>query len=503
LNSIDGFNPTFYFCFMKLLFILVLFFSIPNGLFAQSSFSINIINEEEQGVTGQVELRKGNYWFYYFREGFTLQPKDMKGYIFRINDLGDTSSIALNSSDTIRFLFGISRISENEFIAVGNQMDPPFSSTKMLVLKLDSNLNILSKKSYQLSGYGRLSSLNILKKSNTLLYLTGSIYIGNDLVLTKPYLIKINSSGDTLSTKYLDGTSMAGFTNSVFSQDSTQIWMFGAGYGSIISTCRLATDTNFQIKTITALGANSNGPVSFPLVGKTYNNDSVLILGTYLMALQHPQNNDLGITKTDTALQSAPIHYFGKIDTIDYAADFSGLDFINYDSIFYAGTHNIIPFYYSNGVSWIMTGMLDHNLNSRYENYYGGDAYYRTALVTATMDGGSLITAIRHAPVSYHQDIWILKLTPDGVLTNVNSLKTQEYKRVLIYPNPGEDHFFARTGLKNATLRLFDLNSKAIGSYQLKQGVTSIKCSTLVKGIYLYEILINNQIIEAGKWIKK
>ncbi len=479
-----------------LIYLLVPYFSISQG-----SFSINISNNEPSGISGQIELNQGQYIIFYGRNNNPNQLQEIKGYLLKINDFGDTSSVALNSGDTVRYIHKMTKISDNEFLAIGNQIEPPYTNIRMLVLKLDSNLNTIWHKSFQLNDFGVFYSLDILKKSNELFYLTGSIWLKN-FTYSRPYLIKINAMGDTVSTKYLEGLAILGYYNSVFSPDSSQIWMFGPGYGTIGTTCLLATDTNFNIKSIKSLGGNDYGYVNPPLMGKLFNNDSVLILGTYLMELQHPDDDDIGIRKTDTALQPSPIHYFGAVDTVDYAADALGLDFINNDSIFYAGTHNIIPFYYSSGVSWIMTGMLDRNLQPRYERYYGGDAYYRTSFITATMDGGSLISAYKFYPASEHTDLLILKLNPDGLVTGSDQIGKEKMKQVLLYPNPGSDHLFIRTGLKNAVFNLTDTDGKLLLSKRIDQGNTTIGCASFSRGVYFYTVTINDNVVESGKWIK-
>lgn len=487
---------------MRAPFILFFYFIILSPIFSQSSFSITIVDQERQGVSGQIESKKGNYLLYYSKNGYQNQIQDIKGYIFQINDVGDTSSLALNSGDTIRYIRGMTKTSANELIAICNQLDPPYTTTKLMILKLDSNLNTIWRKSFQLNGYGIFLSLDVLRKSDEMIYLVGSIYMDNNPSLTKPFLIKINSLGDTLITKYLPSGSIAGFSNSVFSSDSSRIWMFGGGYGTISGACRLETDTNFNILNVTSLGGNSYGTVSIPLMGRQYNNDSVLLFGSYLRDFNHPTDIDLGISKRDTALQPAPIHYFGAPDTVDYPADGLGLDFIGSDSVFYAGTHNIIPFYWAGGVSWIITGMLDRNLNPRYEHYYGGDAYYRCMFITATLDGGSLITAAKHYPFTEDEDIWILKLTPDGVLTSSRNLDADTFKKALVYPNPGKDHFCIRTGLKHAILNLYDVNGVQAMSNLILPGINSIECKSLPKGLYIYKIVVGDQVIETGIWTR-
>lgn len=485
----------------RTLIFTFIYLLLPGFSISQGSFSVNISKQESSGIAGHFELNKGRYILYYYTYSNSIQLQDIKGYLFMINDFGDTSSVALNSGDTVHYILKMTKTSDNEFFAFGNQIEPPYTDVRMLVLKLDSNLNIIWRKSFHLDGYGRFCSVDVLKKSDELFYLTGSIYLQNK-GYNRPYLIKANALGDTISTKYLEGTSIVGFYNSVFSPDSSQIWMFGAGYGTIGTTCLLATDTNFNIKCVKSLGGNNYGPASLPVMGKLFNNDSVLIIGNYLMELQHPDDTDIGIRKADTTLQPSPIHYFGAVDTVDYPADALGLDFINNDSIFYAGTHNIIPFYYSSGESWIMTGMLDRNLQPRYERYYGGDAYYRTSLITATMDGGSLISAYKFYPASEHTDLWILKLNPDGLVTCSDQIEKGRMKQVLVYPNPGSDYLFIRTGLKNAVFRLNDINGKQLLSKKIDQGNNTIGCASFPRGVYFYTVTINDNVIESGKWIK-
>ncbi len=72
------------------------------------------------------------------------------------------------------------------------------------------------------------------------------------------------------------------------------------------------------------------------------------------------------------------------------------------------------------------------------------------------------------------------------------------------YPNPGGDVLNIRTGLRNATLQVYDMQGRKIHQQEITDEVTSIDASKWNSGTYIWELGTGNgsRILESGKWVK-
>ena len=188
------------------------------------------------------------------------------------------------------------------------------------------------------------------------------------------------------------------------------------------------------------------------------------------------QDDDICISFLDTALNSSPVHYFGAYDTIDDPGAERFIDFIDPSRIFYSGTHNLQFSFYPNGISWIMTGLIDSSLNLIYQNFYGGDAYYVPFSILATKDGGSIILGRRY---DYHTqnneyDVIFLKFDSQGSITGISSKNNNQLQTILTYPNPGADFIIMEGILYGSIFNLFNQTGLLLKSVNLTNGINHI-----------------------------
>ena len=488
------------FFYRKIPVIGFLFFIFIQNAYSQGYYPIIISSPDMNGTDQPIETDNGCFLLPTMKCNNWCITSTQRGYIFKIDAVGDTSSVLLNKGDTIRYLNEIVELGDNQFLGIGTEVAPPYDNFRLLVIKFEIGLNTIWVKSYAIdSNYRFLTSTDILKKSGGGYFIVGDICLTSNPGFSQPYLFSLSSEGDLISMSFLTNLSVGcHLNNSMFSPDSTQFWLFGTGILFNTGCCLVQTDTLFNLINIKPYPEHQKRP----LTAKMLYPDSIITSALYTVISQ-PQEDQIGISIMDTNLTSVPIHYFGTADTIDYPADGTSLDFHNPDSIFYAGTHNIIFGYWNEGVSWIMTGLLDRNLELRYEHYFGGDAYYRTNQIISTSSGGSFIIAAKFWPSSENNDLLIFKLDPDGLLVSLKETSILQMKQVLIYPNPSEGYFNIRAGLKNASIGLYDIFGQKILETQLNRGVTRIDCPGLTSGLYIYKISHKGKTIECGKWMNR
>ncbi|MCF8229443.1 MAG: T9SS type A sorting domain-containing protein [Bacteroidales bacterium] len=289
-----------------------------------------------------------------------------------------------------------------------------------------------------------------------------------------------------------------------FSNDSSDLWIFGGGYGNVNPAggeTRIVFDTNFNYKHANDLGLAS-GYIDVEWITDT----TLLFQSCYPFLEPGPQDQDIGIIETDSSflIDSADIHYMGATDTIDYPAWSQSLDFRHPDSIFYAGDHDVFPWFYPDVYNYIMVGQLDRSLEPRFEYRFGGDRYYWTSNILATSDGGCLVAASTYDYMTqgYEKDIYILKLKKEDLITSSPDLRSPGPLNVKLYPNPGLDHFTLNSDLKRGVFKLYSMEGKLWKSLRVKERKTKIDVPNLPSGIYYYTISSGSQVHESGKWIK-
>ena len=75
---------------------------------------------------------------------------------------------------------------------------------------------------------------------------------------------------------------------------------------------------------------------------------------------------------------------------------------------------------------------------------------------------------------------------------------------VSVYPNPGHDHLIVQRSVdQDMTFVLYDIAGKEMRRVELSELRTAVSTSDLGAGVYLYRLVSNGQMLEAGKWMKQ
>ncbi len=466
-------------------------------LHAQNSFEFVVSNPVNEVILDLLEEETGGFLAVGY-QGDTPTPEDYKGLIIRISPQGDTIIKKYCIADTVFIFQRIERCNDGNYLIFGSAAFPPDYYKKLLIVKLDTNLNILWYRKHELN-VKTIYQRKVLPLGNG-----NGYHIINEVL--KDYnrnlmLCKINENGDLIKTKLfpeLGGGQAIG--DAVYSTDSSNIYIFGTGYNNTWIGSRLIIDTAYTFKYSNLL----------PECADTYMNakwftDSTLLFSACYSYFVNPQRDDIGISETDTSFSNMDIHKYGAIDTINYPAVVQALDFVSNDSIFLAGTHNVVFDFFPHEVSWISIWQLNNNLNSRTEYFYGGDAYYVTYSMICTSDGGCLVAASRydyHVQQERDNDIFILKLKREDLITEIPYTISINKEPVMVYPNPGNEKFIINVEIDNAVICLQDTWGKLIFKGRLKSGSTIINVSKLLSGIYVYTITKEDRVISSGKWVK-
>ncbi|MFA6951267.1 MAG: hypothetical protein WCQ70_11345, partial [Lentimicrobiaceae bacterium] len=444
---------------------IITLFAILNCLvkvtLAQSSYFMTFHSDKNEKPFDVIEDSNHDILAVGIRDIDDSQEDSYNGMIWKIAANGDTLSRVYSFGDTSIYFNYIEQRGESYYI-IGTSFIPPlFEDSKLEVLQLDSDLNVLSKRTIvDRNSYMMID--NKIRKLGDNYYL-----LGMEETDSCNYDIVIKLSEDfSLNNFYRIWEKRCKLMDCLLSPDSNQFWLFTAGYNEEFGPELSVFDTsmnfiqlkNFPYKLWPGTGDLETGYLR-NLTVKWYTDT------TFLVICNHEQtyNNgdilvqELGASVMDSSLSLVPVHYFSNPDTIDYAGFMTNQDFITTDEIFFCGNKNVIAMFYPPFPSWIIAGKLNNQLESEYVNYFGGDAYYRTHSIKATSDGGSIIIGKRydHLTQNYEWDVTFLKLNSEGLITDTKYLPCHITDKAWIYPNPADSYLNIESTYSSGEVRIY------------------------------------------------
>jgi len=495
--------------FKAILFITICALSLFK-LNAQNSFITKFNTPVDEYIGPFIQNAEGVYIGTIGRRIASINYSKCSLYKVSIN--GDTLfSKTFQKPDTLMNAWSIIQSSENpiEYLAYGSGFDTtstPYSLFSYFT-KLDNNFNTIWEKKYILRPSG-VPSLNefwshmISKKDGGYFFASNFDNPGDERLV----LFELSEEGDSLAYRVYEDDS-AGYTLmcTSYNHDSTayQLYTWGAHYIPFNGMAQCIT-VDFDL--------NQTDVKHYPryfddgLAAKLLPNGQLITGGLY-------QNSDLppaeasymAVLKHDTSFNLLAECYVGDPD-YDIRKDngFRSMDFYYPSSIFVAGTFDYTTTVWAQRPSWIVIGKMDSDLNLLTEKYLGGDAYYHFNTITATSDGGALITTLRYDYLTqYHEhDAYIIKLDSMDLTVGVPERKDKKLVDAIVYPNPSSEVVNVRTAIKNAVFELYDLSGKKLLSQPLTTLITQIKLENIIDGTYVWGVLQQNKIIETGKIIK-
>ena len=75
----------------------------------------------------------------------------------------------------------------------------------------------------------------------------------------------------------------------------------------------------------------------------------------------------------------------------------------------------------------------------------------------------------------------------------------------IVFPNPGKDVINLTSGiqLNNGIFTLFDIQGRSIITKKINSTEMQFDASHLVSGTYVWKIMLNNKVMDSGKWVKE
>ena len=193
----------------------------------------------------------------------------------------------------------------------------------------------------------------------------------------------------------------------------------------------------------------------------------------------------------------------GEPTTRDIQPILNAVDMADDKSIYYAYHMDLGD---DNHDSWLVIERFDMNMDAMMTVYYDVHdetdnilTYIRS--IKTAKDGGLFLTGYARDLAS---DVCWMVLTKFNSYLNIEEAHANKLHLAVAYPNPGGDVLNIRTGLRNATLQVYDMQGRIIHQQIITDEVTNIDASKWNSGTYVWKLTVNNEqlTVEEGKWVK-
>jgi len=474
---------------------------------AQEGFEILIDTDMESGIAGALKDSHDNVLFTGMHY-FPGQPLHSMAHITKVTPGGDTASRQFYyGEDTLCTLFRTIELNNNTYIvfgAIGKHLSNKKKCDHLWVMKLDGYLNPLWEKRYKLAGDFWNPMYEVAITADSSIYLAGYAAIDGLTHNQRLFMMKFNTNGDTLKTRYPhysnSSKTIFGIINNA---DNNGVTVFGYGFhitGSTIQAIEIDSSLNYQVfPVIDPLGSDQNNITAKRVTDSTY-----LISGisrNYHSGSSPHYDIQLGLITGDHVFFDR--RWLGRVDTNDYPAWRTSMDFTDKNNIWVSG--NIEHFPSQHIDTEILVYLLDSQLNVKGMKLYGGDMNYSATTTTATSDGGCVLGCrVYDWKNSFANDLdfWIKKVYPNDIITFAEDTPYPYDRDVLVFPNPFGSALQIRTFRNNLAFALFDINGRKVIESDIQWGGNGLNTAGIPKGFYVYTISTNNRVIQTGKLVK-
>ena len=468
---------------------------------SQQGFKINISTEEDEVFWNVAEDFNNNYIFAGYLRHPEPQIPEYSAYVAKISQQGDTIVKTIIKADTINLiLYQVIPLENGSYLFVGKSGDTITGNfIYFFTMLTDNSFNVINTDQVKIPDiYTNIHFKQFYLKENNEQFVIGGKLM-YDMLHGDLFLCKIDSGATILDFKNFifpeHNPDIIGITES----NTANVYsVFGVGFYAYAPLEILEIDTSFNIQTHHVLN-NLIGIKNFKTI-KQFNDSSYLLGG--MSVTMDPYDSNLGLMVFDT---NQTVYYetcLGRDTVWEYPAWQRCLDFIDKNNIYVSG--------FRGGAWWypyqdyVLIWLLDEELNIKASKFFGGDANYHVYSISATSDGGCIVSATRHDETQGDErDIFILKIFEDDLITSAKGTIYRFDYDVLVYPNPGFDYLFFETYDKNLQFNMYNVAGElVIQNNNIKTYQTRINIQGLPKGVYIYNFIKNNTIVQTGKWIK-
>jgi hypothetical protein len=355
------------------------------------------------------------------------------------------------------------------------------TESKLVLYQLDTDLNILETNYYTTPLDHSISMMNVMFDSDSLFVISG--YTSLTSYSSRMFFYKINLDGDSVLLKYSDQTYQLAYQLHESSDSSKYLLFLDGFYPAFGYSGLLQLSKTFDVLEFNYI---------MPHLNKTYASISYqdsLFLTTGITMDQFILKL-MKVNWSGNVLSSST--YFKEIGMKEVPAINSGI--VQSGSDYYFGSTTNIDYHtpdFSSQDSWFHLVKVNQDLETIWEKWYGGDAYYTLRNLLATSDGGCLMVGFKYP---HGVDDLIIRGHYIKVDANGNEVWTADVEisewSYKVYPNPTQSVFnIENNEMDIHSVELFDISGKLLNSVQDCNNTTnSVDLSYFSPGVYLAKI---------------
>jgi hypothetical protein len=492
--------------FLIAILLILLLFNKISIITAQNSFEFLLNSHKDETIFSVIENNESNYVLIGSIHN-TFNYTSSNAIIIIIDNQGELiNSNEIFIQDSLLYLEGVVQKANNNYLCFGRIKTSDSDIHELYVCELDQNLSFIQSRKFKLPENKILNMELPYINSSDQIILYGSIdEITEKALLQDYFFFKISKELDSIQMVIKDESVERQIHVFSILENPTGYFAYVKSYAQSSKSQILTLDDTFTI-----LSYKDIPEAIFGYGHMKAATDSTYYIGGMKTQQGKNQNDDIACVLLDSSHTDIyALEYFGKSDTSDIPGQLTCFDFIEKNTVYFAGTHDfkyggpptMLPYH-----NYLYVIQTDSMLNIKRELFYGGNAAYYVWSVLATSDGGCIISANKfdHETQEDERDALILKL--DSYLNLPVSIEEPKLNacELILYPNPGNDKLFIRTAVQslNGDFMLYDISGKLVRQQIINDRYTELNTTDLPNGTYVYKYILNGQIIESGKWVR-
>lgn len=433
------------------------------------------------------------------------------GLIMKINPNGSYTTTNMVSPDTILTFYSIKVLPSGSYFILGGKFwDNNGLDGQMMVLIMDTAMNILSSKYYDMPApyiWNGGNGCMIEDNDGNLVVAETLLYYENNIERTDFVFYKFNPQGDTLACRIIHTLFDAIPYCLRTVPNSDNFMLISHGYIPFAGQELIFLDSSLNLLKVNRIHSMAIGYFD----SKYWLSDTTfLMVQNFIRSTDTTSEYMFQVYKLDTSATYYEGISFDHSDTIEYVSQIEGMACFDDTTIYISGHQSYNSFLTTTPIK-VFLYLIDKDLNIRGYKVLGGDNYYYSNGVYATTDGGCIVWALR-ADIPYtgnRWDIQIWKVMPEDMFlyTKVETLP-YEIAHARAWPNPARDHLYIGIdGFKpyeNIRFRVFAINGQKYLDQKLIVSGNTIHSNirNLDAGCYIYEIENSFGRKSTGKFIK-
>ncbi len=483
---------------------IIIFFGVTIiniSLFSQNTFCL-IYEEEEHYNNFMYSVETDNeLYIIHFANKYRENVLDVQyGSILKLDEKGQIlKEKKFINSDSSIFLNDIIK-SQNRIFAYSTKGNNSFK-----FWDLDESLNIINEKEYIFSDFENRKITFIRCQHNfdkTAIYLTGNLWDTIYSIPKEAFIMKFSPKGDSLDTKIIQKEDQV----NIYSQSS-----FLNRDSIVFSTVETGTEHFLYIMNSNMEIIDSSSVSYFGMYGADMLEGEAELLSDDTIVYACDFDADVYETRLsiwDTCFNKINEIFIGKPDSAVYTAH-RNLEIAKDGNILLGQTLYPGPVPFPGPYpSWFALNKFDPDLNLIWQKFYGGDSFYRLQSITATEDGGCLLSGSQwRYNTGDTVNAYLLKVDefgngPESSIHEQDKIKAHE---LILYPNPGSNQLNIRTAVQRlgGEFTMYNVTGKLVLNQKITQSITEVNTQYLPSGTYIYSYTHKGKKIESGKWVKQ